>query len=72
MKGLTMASVNGNEIDKTVRCQFCGREMRQGSSRLGSGVNTLSYWCECGTAAMFSHSYEKKIKEIESTFKFED
>lgn len=72
MKNIIMASINGNEVNKVVRCQFCGKDMRQGSSRLGSGINTLSYWCECGTVAMFSHGYEKKIKEVESTYKFED
>lgn len=72
MNRITLVELNGNEIDKSVRCQFCGREMKQGTAHMGSGINTLTYWCECGANALFSHLYGKRIKRIESKYEFEE
>ena len=70
---LTVSSVNGVDINKNIRCQFCGSDMRQGSSRLGSGNNSFSYWCDiCGCIAAFYHNSDRPIKSIETKFIYED
>ena len=71
-KKVIFAELNGNKIDQTVRCQFCGSEMRQGGTRMGSGVNTLTYWCDCGANVLFSRLYGKKIKHMETKYVFEE
>ena len=58
--------------NQPVICQFCGLEMKPGSRIHGSGVNTITYWCECGAIAIFSFKYGKKIIEVESKYEFEE
>ena len=71
--GLTIGSINGIDVNKNVRCQFCGSDMRQGSCHLGSGTNSISYWCDgCGALASFFHNSDKPIKSIETKFIYED
>ena len=46
--------------------------MRQGMTRMGSGINTLTYWCDCGANVLFSRLYGKKIKHMETKYVFEE
>lgn len=70
---LTLASINGIDVNKNIRCQFCGSDMRQGSSHLGSGTNSVSFFCEsCGTIGAFYYNSDRPIKSIETKFIYKD
>ena len=70
---ITIKGVNGVDVNKNVRCQFCGSDMEQGTCQFGSGTNSISYWCKtCGTIAAFYHNSTKGIKSIETKFIFEE
>jgi len=59
-------------IENKIICKYCSKEMNQGSSHFGAGINTISYWCECGSVALFARHFNKKIKSIDTKYEYEE
>lgn len=71
---MRVSSINGIKIPDECACMWCGGTMeRRGITRVGSGVNTFSLWCQrCGAVVIHARDFNRKIESCDIQFNFEE
>ena len=60
-------------VPSDMQCFWCnGRATEKGVTKMGSGVNHVTYWCrDCGGVMHFAINDENRIKSFDVKYHFE-
>ena len=59
-------------IPDKMQCFWCNELMRVGTTKIGSGDNYVTYWCQdCGSVAHFCVNRDNRIKKLAIEYKHE-